>query len=123
MGFSRYSSRLTISRDGQPVLYDAVALERDLDSVVDRMGRFEVLLTAVLTGPLMSEGGAAMLDDLSRRQVAGAADFIVSASRMADGGTLLRMAGVSVEQVGRALRDSLRCLCPLLGDDPWRRKW
>jgi urease accessory protein len=87
------------------------------------MGRFDVLLTAVLTGPLMSEGAAAILDDLSRRGVAANADFIVSASRMTDGGTLLRMAGVSVEQVGSALRDSLRCLYPLLGDDPWRRKW
>ena len=51
------------------------------------------------------------------------ADLVVSASRLGDGGTLLRMAGVSVEQVGRALRECFAFLSPLLGDDPWSRKW
>ena len=121
--FSRYHSRLTINRDGQPVLYDAVLLEDDLDSILERMHRFEVLLTVVLTGPLVSKAAAAIFDDAAQRPAGRNADLILSASRIADGGVLLRMAGASVEHVGRTLRDSLRDLYPLLGDDPWSRKW
>jgi len=38
-------------------------------------------------------------------------------------GVLLRVAGESVEQVGRELGRHLRPLAQLLGDDPWERKW
>jgi hypothetical protein len=33
------------------------------------------------------------------------------------------MAGTGVEQVSAVLREHLRFLVPLLGDDPWLRKW
>ena len=120
--FSRYQSRLTIKRDGLPVLHDAVLLEADLDSILERMRRFDVLLTAVLSGPLVSDVAAAIFDHAARQPAGRNADLILSASRIADG-VLLRMAGGSVERVGGALRDSLRDLYPLLGDDPWSRKW
>ena len=48
---------------------------------------------------------------------------MMSASPLRDGGALLRMAGVSVEQVAHAFRSHLAFLSPLLGDDPWSRKW
>jgi len=121
--FSRYESRLTITHDGRPVLQDAVLLEHDLDSIAERMGRFEVLLTAVLTGPLVECGAAVIREQTAQVPITRRADLIVSASALSSGGTLLRMAGISVEQVGRALRDSFTFLCPLLGDDPWGRKW
>jgi urease accessory protein len=38
-------------------------------------------------------------------------------------GCVVRIAGVSVEQVGRTLRDCLDFVPALLGDDPWTRKW
>ena len=47
----------------------------------------------------------------------------MSAARLRDGGALLRMAGISVEQMGRALRAHLAFLSPLVGDDLWSRKW
>ena len=121
--FSRYESRIVISRDGQPVFHDAVVLEQDLDSILNRMNRFDVLLSAVLTGPLVADAAAAILDDAAARPAGRDTDLLISASRISDGGVLLRMAGVSVERVGGALRDALRLLFPLLGDDPWSRKW
>jgi len=121
--FSRYESRLVILRDNRQILYDAFVFEHDLDSIVERMDRFEVLLTAVLTGPLVADGAAMILQHATRSPIAKHADLILSASPLRDGGTLLRMAGISVEQVGRALRDYLTFLFPLLGDDPWSTKW
>ncbi len=54
--FSRYESRLDITRDGRPSCFDAFVLEHDLDSIAERMGRFDVFLTAVITGPLVADG-------------------------------------------------------------------
>ncbi len=126
--FSRYESRLTISREARPVFHDAFVLEPDLDSIVERMGRFEVLLTAVLMGPLVGDAASLILHEASQSSIIKDADLIASASRLGgsglgDSGALVRIAGVSVEQVGRVLREYLKFLSPLLGDDPWRRKW
>jgi urease accessory protein len=121
--FSRYQARLTILRDDREILRDAVVLERDPDPVVERMGRFEVFLTAVLTGPLVAESAASILTRTNLRSIIKHDDLILSALPLRDGGTLVRMAGVSVEQVGRVLRDDFAFLLPLLGDDPWSRKW
>jgi urease accessory protein len=121
--FSRYASRLDIRRDAQPVLADALVLERDLDSIAERMGRFDVILTAVLTGPLVSTAVDEILVRTSRSPIVARADLVVSASRLRDGGALLRMAGVSVERLTCALREHLAFLSPLVGDDPWSRKW
>jgi urease accessory protein len=121
--FSRYESRLAIVRNGQPVLVDAVVLEDDLDSVAARMGRFDILLTAVVTGPLAAPAIGRMLDAAAAAPVLPGGDLIVSAATLRDGGVLLRMAGTGVEQLGGALRDHLSFLPPLLGDDLWSRKW
>ena len=121
--FSRYESRIAIERDGRPVFYDAVLLESDLDSVGDRMGRFDVFLTAVLSGPLVAQGAEEIVQSIARTPVRGQADMIQAASKTSDGGILLRIAGTSVEEVGRTVRDSFAFLSSLLGDDPWSRKW
>jgi len=121
--FSRYESRLDISRDAQPVVLDTVVLEHDLDSVAERMGRFEVILTAVVTGPLVSAAVDELLTSTSLTPIARGSGLIVSAVRLRDGGALLRMAGVSVEQLGCTMREHLAFLVPLVGDDLWRRKW
>jgi hypothetical protein len=87
------------------------------------MGRFVVILTAVLTGPAVAAAAAAMLDRTSRMPIDRDGDLVVSASRLRDGGALLRMAGSSVEHVGRTLRGQMAFLSPLIGDDLWSRKW
>jgi urease accessory protein len=121
--FSRYASRMVITREGRPIFNDALVLEPDLESISDRMHRFEVILTAVLTGPLVADAAAIVFSSVAEAPVERVADVVSTASRLRGGGTLLRVAGVSVEQVGRTLRDSLSFVSPLLGDDPWSRKW
>ena len=48
---------------------------------------------------------------------------LVAATPVGDGGCLLRVAGTSVEQAARTVREYLGFLPGLLGDDPWARKW
>jgi hypothetical protein len=98
-------------------------LESNIDAVRERMGRFDVLLTAVLTGPLVAAGAAEMVDRLSHASITAGAGLVASAARLRDGGAMLRMAGTSVEQTGQALRAYLAFLSPLVGDDLWSRKW
>jgi urease accessory protein len=121
--FKRYETRIDVNRDGKPVLIDALVLEGDLDAVADRMGRVDAFATVIISGPLVSAQAADLLDGISRAEVTRRADTVVSAARLRDGGTLLRMAGTDVEEIGRVLRNSLAFLAALVGDDPWSRKW
>ena len=121
--FSRYASRFDIRRSSQPIFFDALVLEPDVISVAERMGRFEVLLTAIISGPLVAGAAVEIVNRLSQAPIARGADLAVSAARLRDSGALLRMAGTSVEQIGRALRGHLAFLSPLVGDDLWSRKW
>jgi urease accessory protein len=130
--FSRYESRIDIRRGGRRVFFDALILEPNIDSVGARIGRFDVLLTAVITGPLVAAAAADIVTRLSQEAVhastrgdsfRGGGDLIVSAASLRDGGALLRMAGTSVEQTAHALRSYLAFLSPLAGDDLWSRKW
>jgi urease accessory protein len=121
--FSRYESRFDIRRASRRVFLDGVVLEQNLDGVVDRMRGFDVLLTAVITGPLVAAAAAGILNEITCAPVERGARTITSAARLRDGGTLLRMAGTSVEQIGRQLRTHLAFLAPLVGDDLWSRKW
>jgi urease accessory protein len=130
--FSRYESRFDIRRADRRIFFDALVLEPNLDSVGARMGRFDVLLTAVITGPLVAGAAADIVTRMSQDPIhastrggslAAGSDLIVSAATLRDGGALLRMAGSSVEQMAHALRSYLAFLSPLAGDDLWSRKW
>lgn len=121
--FSRYESRFDVRRDAQRMFFDALVLEPNIDSVVTRMGRFDVFLTAVITGPLVAEAAAHIVSGISQAPIQRGPDLIVSAATLRDGGALLRMAGTSVERMGHALRAHLAFLSPLAGDDLWSRKW
>jgi urease accessory protein len=51
------------------------------------------------------------------------ANLLISAAPLGDDGVLVRVAGISVEQVGAALRQYLAIVPALLGDDPWACKF
>ena len=121
--FHHYANRIDIRRAGQRILYDSVLLSRDDGPIAARLDRFDVCLTAVFTGPLVSAAAAALVHATSAIAVERHSNFVVAAWPLADGGALVRMFGASVEQIGAALRERLTFLCDLLGDDPWKRKW
>ena len=121
--FSRYESRFDIRRGSQRIFFDALVLEPNIDSVAARMGRFDVLVTAVITGPLVAAAAMDIVARVSQAPIPSGPDLVMSAARLRDGGALLRMAGGSVEQMGHALGAHLAFLSPLTGDDLWSRKW
>jgi len=120
--FDRYESRMVVRCGGRPVVHDALLLSPDQGSVAERLGRFESLLVAIVMGPAVAAGAASVLSRIDGRPLDRRASQLVSASRL-DGGCLVRIAGVSVEQTGSTLRDLLGFVPSLLGDDPWVRKW
>jgi urease accessory protein len=121
--FARYTSRIHIARDGKPIMYDGLTLQNETDTIAERMGRFDVWASCVVAGPRVTDAAAAIVDRVAQLPVHAHAEMIESACALAGGGALLRLAGASVEQVGRHLKTQLHFLHPLLGDDPWTRKW
>jgi urease accessory protein len=121
--FDRYASRIDLRRDGRRILYDSLRLAREDGVLARRMGRFNVCLLTVMTGPLAQQAAARTIAVVKDLPIERRADLVVSAAPLAGDGALLRMAGTGVEQVSAVVREHLRFLVPLLGDDPWLRKW
>jgi hypothetical protein len=48
---------------------------------------------------------------------------LLSAAPLEDDGVLLRVAGLSAQQVGAVLKQHLNFIPSLLGDDPWSSKF
>jgi urease accessory protein len=120
--FDRYSSRTTIRREGTRVLLDALMLDQeDTGGLERRMGRFNVVLTAVVMGPAVVEHASGILRRVAETPLARRSSPVAGASEI-PGGCLLRLVGTSVEEVGRAAHEHLRFVPAILGDDPWSRK-
>ncbi len=121
--FSRYESRFDVRRGSHRIFLDGLVLEPNVDTVVRRMGHFDVLLTAIISGPLVCDAARDLVDRVSKASVVPRADLVFSAATLRDGGALLRMAATSIEQMAHTLRSHLAFLSPLIGDDFWSRKW
>jgi urease accessory protein len=121
--FDSYAARLTIEAQERPVLVDALLLSAADGSIAGRMGRFDCLCTIALFGPAVARHAGRALDALAARPFSPGADLLVSGAPLDGDGCLIRVAGTSVEDVGRAVRAHLDFLPALLGDDPWARKW
>jgi urease accessory protein len=121
--FARYSSRTTVRVDGGLIFYDGLLLDPADGDVAARMGRFDVLATVLIVGPSLTVAADAVWTAVNAGPVIRRAGVLLSASRIAGHGVVLRIAGTSVEQVGRLIREHLGFVPTLLGDDPWSRKW
>ena len=121
--FSRYENRVDIRRGAQRLFFDRLVLEPGIDSVAARMGRFDVCLTAVVSGPLVAVAAKELLRAASDAPISRREDLVIAAAELPDGGALLRMAGTSVEEMAQTVRTRLEFLSPLVGDDLWSRKW
>ena len=85
------------------------------------MGRFDALCTLLLAGDALAQERAAIARRIESTPVAARASRIEQSNDLG-GALLLRIATVSVEDAMRAVRDHLRFLPDLLGDDPWARR-
>jgi urease accessory protein len=121
--FEEYVSRTRVHHDRRLVLHDATMLRALDGDLALRMGRFDVLAMVAIVGQALHSEAAALVARLNAQPVERAADQIISASGLGESGCVIRIAGTSVEQVGRRLRQLLGFVPALLGDDPWVRKW
>lgn len=122
--FQRYLSRNEIVREGRPVLIDALLLD-PADGALDgkfRGGRFNCLAAVALVGPKFKVQAKEILEWVANHPVTPRSDLLFAASPLREG-VLLRLAGVSVEEVGRAIHARIGFVRDVLEDDPWARKW
>jgi urease accessory protein len=121
--FRRYVSQLRVSYDARLILLDSVRLEAGDGCLADRMGRFDVLASAVIVGPSLQQEIARAIGEVSSARFQRTPDTLMAAAPLDDVGCILRFAGRSVDDVGRTLGRVLSFVPYLLGDDPWARKW
>lgn len=121
--FRRYSTELSVTYDTRLILFDSVRLDADDGCLADRMGRFDVLASAVIVGRSLQQEIARAIDVVSSARFQRTPDTLIAAAPLGDVGCILRFAGRSVEDVSRTLGRFLSFVPCLLGDDPWARKW
>ena len=124
--FDRYASRLTIRYDGRVVFHDALLLSPSEGPLAERMGRFDCVCLIVLVGVALRVHAASACKGIAGLETSRRADLLTAAAPLGpngEAGCVIRMAGRSVEEVGRAARTWLHFVPGLLGDDPWARKW
>jgi urease accessory protein UreH len=117
--------RKTIQQSVQKILFlDALRLDSRTGTLTSPhvTGRFNCFALLLFIGLPLREFAAKLLEEIAPRPVERQSTLVCSASPIRDG-ALLRVAGESVEQVGRELHHHLKSLAALLGDDPWARKW
>ena len=122
--FTHFHSRSDVFISGERVFADSIRLSPNDGSMLSqhRTGRFNCFASFLLVGQPMQAAAASLLGEISARPVEHTAACVCSASPVRCG-ALLRLAGESVEFVGRELHRHLKSLTALLGDDPWARKW
>lgn len=123
--FREYHAQLSVRVGDTRLVHDVLTLRADDGDLAARMGRFEVIGIAVLVNV---DAAAAIVSQVGTRPVVRRADQLLAATAfgdlgLGDRGCVIRVAGLSVEQVGRTLRELLAFVPALLGDDPWSRKW
>jgi urease accessory protein len=121
--FAEYVSRTFVRYNGRLVMHDTVALRQTDGDLAERLGRFDVLALIVLIGGAVRNVAANAMCEIRQQPIARRADELISAAELGEVGTVIRVAGRSVEQVGRRVRGLLECVPAILGDDPWSRKW
>jgi urease accessory protein len=124
--FDRYASRLIVRYDGRIVLREALLLDSADGSLADRMSRFNCVGVIVLAGRELRAEVTSACEAVSGIERCSRADLLAAAAPLGpngEAGCVIRMAGVSVEEIGRAARSWLHFVPGLLGDNPWARKW
>jgi urease accessory protein len=120
--FRRYRGDLSLRVRGRLVVSERVLLEPRHGPLAERMGRFDAVCTVLLAGESLRSECAALarrLDDVALRP---RADCVAQANLIGSDALLVRIAAVSLEDALHRVRDHLRFLPELLGDDPWARR-
>lgn len=121
--FDLYESRLEVWQRGRLAVLDALSLNQEEGDLATRLGRFNILCLVVLVGPAVAPHAQDALARVQSLPVIRDATLLLGASPVAGDGCLIRIAGISFEEVAAAAHEYARFVPSLLGDDPWARKW
>jgi len=121
--FKEYVSCTAIRLDGQLIVHDALALRSSDGELGTRLCRYDVLAVAVVIGQFLQGDVERIVARVRDEPVRRHADQLISVAQVTDAGCVLRVAGRSVEDVDRTLKELLHFVPRLLGDNPWARKW
>ena len=121
--FDRFRNRIEVRRKGHPVFMESLLLDERAGKISERISRFNVFSLILMLGPRFEEDGKLLLSSQSDQPIGSRVDLIVTASPLSTEGVMVRIAGVSTEEVSKALRRFLHFVPEKLGDNPWARKW
>jgi urease accessory protein len=120
--FRRYRGDLSLRVGERVLVSERVLLDPRQGAVAERMGRFDALCSVLLVGESLRGECAELAARLDRVALRPRADCVEQANDLGGDVLLVRIAAVSVEDVLHRVRDHLRFLPELLGDDPWARR-
>jgi urease accessory protein len=120
---ARCQTRMHLRRDGVTLLDDALLLDPAHGDVPARMGPFDAWASVILCGPAVAAASEELL--VRARPPHRLADDLpaIELASPFDGGCLLRIAARSTAILSNRVRGALACVAPLLGDDPFTRRW
>jgi urease accessory protein len=117
--FDEYRGRLEVAVGGSLALCDSTRLRASDGDLARQLGRFRALGLAVVAGGLFRDEIRRLILSVPSGPPAPQAAQLTTVAPLAGEGCLIRIAGVSGEAVGRALRGALSFVPARLGDDPW----
>jgi len=120
--FRRYRGELCVRSGDRTLIRERLLLDPDHGPLAERLGRFDVLCTILLAGDALRAEREALARRLHAEPLPVRSGRIEQANELGDGALLVRIAAVSLEDALRAVREHLRFLPDLLGDDPWARR-
>ena len=120
--FRRFESKNEVFIDGELVFIDSLLLDSSLTQAPLPLGRYNCVALVVVIGPILGDAVESLADSISQLPVERRPSLVQSVSRIPHG-IVLRIAGTTVEEVSRKIQEHLKFVVPLLGDDPWKRKW
>jgi urease accessory protein len=121
--FTSYSSRTFVRRDGRVILHDTLRLDPKDGALPERLGRFNCMASIIAIGPAVRAAAIRLAGALGGAPAPRRADTLLSAAPLEDDGVLLRVAGLSAQDVGAVVKQHLNFVPSLLGDDPWASRW
>jgi len=106
-----YRNEVSVTRDGEPIIRDALRLDPAHGSIEARMGRFDVLATLVLVGPAFAAARARIREEIDARP----ARVLESCNERGDL-LLVRFAARDAEAAHTRLRTLLVEVSAIVGD-------
>ncbi|MFL5311250.1 MAG: urease accessory protein UreD [Myxococcales bacterium] len=120
--FRRYEGELAVRSGDRVLVRERLLLDPDHGALAERLGRFDALCTMLIAGDRLRAEREALAGRIHAAPVSSRARRIEQANEVGGGALVVRIAAASLEDALRAVREHLRFLPDLLGDDPWSRR-